>query len=354
MRYLRLLVLYTLGRWDECVSLARADAEVLPAAAGFTAGPALYVALARGDFAAVEEARALLEGHFDWMGTLIAGITLTDAAALRGDPEGAVERLRSTVAALTDDAGTLPDVTVRLAALALSAVADRAAGLRPAGDEAGLRRWTDTATELVELARTTAARGKHGMPQGPEGMAWLVRAEAEWTRAVSGPHAGAWAKAVAAFDYGDEYERARCRLRHAEALLAADDRDTASAEAAAARATAVRLGATPLLDRVDALIRRGRLKDPTAARTSATAGGAAPLTAREQDVLRLLALGRSNRQIGEALYITGKTASVHVSNILAKLGAASRTEAVAVAYREGLVAREETVGRLPAGHDSGD
>ncbi|MFE5921891.1 AAA family ATPase [Streptomyces sp. NPDC056468] len=337
MRYLRLLVLYTLGRWDECLGVAAADADVLPAAGGYTAGPALYVALARGDFAAVEQARALLAGHFDWMGTLIAGIALTDAAAWRGDVEAAVERMRSSVAALTDDAGTLPDATVRLAALALSAVGDRAAELRLAGDEAGLRRWADTATELVELARATAARGGDGRPQGPEGMAWLARAEAEWARTVSGPDVRAWAQAVAAFDYGDEYERARCRLRHAEALLAVDEREAAATEARAARETAARLGATLLLERVDALIRRGRLADTPADRSS-------PLTAREQDVLRLLALGRSNRQIGEELYITGKTASVHVSNILAKLGAASRTEAVAIAYREGLITREEAVG----------
>ncbi|MEV5315795.1 response regulator transcription factor, partial [Streptomyces sp. NPDC052610] len=67
------------------------------------------------------------------------------------------------------------------------------------------------------------------------------------------------------------------------------------------------------------------------------AAGASPLTVRERDVLGLLALGRSNRQIGEELFITGKTASVHVSNILAKLGAASRTEAVAIAHRRGLL-----------------
>ncbi|MEU8851403.1 AAA family ATPase [Streptomyces sp. NPDC048564] len=337
MRYLRLLVLYTLGRWDECVSVAAADAGVLPAAGGYTTGPALYVALARGDFAAVEAARALLAGPFDWMGTLIAGLALTDAAAWRGDADAAVERMRSSVAALTDDAGALPDATVRLAALALSAVGDRAAELRLTGDEPGLRRWADTATELVELARGTAARGGDVRPQGPEGMAWLARAEAEWARAVSGPDVRAWAKAVAAFDYGDEYERARCRVRHAEALLAADEREAAASEARAARETATRLGASLLLERVDALIRRGRLVDTSADRSS-------PLTAREQDVLRLLALGRSNRQIGEELYITGKTASVHVSNILAKLGAASRTEAVAIAYREGLITREEAVG----------
>ncbi|MFF6982947.1 AAA family ATPase [Streptomyces sp. NPDC008343] len=337
MRYLRLLVLYTLGRWDECVSVAAADAGVLPAAGGYTTGPALYVALARGDFAAVEAARALLAGPFDWMGTLIAGIALTDAAAWRGDADAAVERMRSSLAALTDDAGALPDATVRLAALALSAVGDRAAELRLTGDEPGLRRWADTATELVELARGAAARGGDVRPQGPEGMAWLARAEAEWARTVSGPDVGAWAKAVAAFDYGDEYERARCRVRHAEALLAADEREAAATEARAARETTTRLGATLLLERVDVLIRRGRLADTSADRSSL-------LTAREQDVLRLLALGRSNRQIGEELYITGKTASVHVSNILAKLGAASRTEAVAIAYREGLITREEAVG----------
>ncbi|MFE5813522.1 ATP-binding protein [Streptomyces sp. NPDC056479] len=337
MRYLQLLMLYTLGRWDECLTAAAADTEVLPAAGGYTAAPALYVALARGDFEAAERARVLLRGPFDWMGTLVAGIALTDAAALRGDAEAAVEQMRSTVAALTDDAGTLPDATVRLAALALSAVADLAAELRLTGDGTGARRWADTATELVELARTTAVRGGDGTPQGPEGMAWLARAEAEWARAVTGPDVHAWAKAVAAFDYGDDYERARCRLRHAEALLAAEDREAAAAEARAARETAARLGATPLLERVDALVRRGRLAETTADRSS-------PLTAREQDVLHLLALGRSNRQIGEELYITGKTASVHVSNILAKLGAASRTEAVAIAYREGLITREETVG----------
>ncbi|KUO15053.1 helix-turn-helix transcriptional regulator [Streptomyces dysideae] len=338
MRYLRLLVLYTLGRWDECVRAAAADAEVLPGAGGYWSGPALYVALARGDVSAADRARALLEGHFDWMGTLVAGIALTDAAALRGDAEAAVERMRATVAALTDDAGTHPDATVRLAALALSAVADRAAELRRAGDEAGVRHWADTAAELVELARATAVHGEDGTPQGPEGRAWLARAEAEWARAGSGPDAEAWAKAVGAFADGDEYERARCRLRYAEALLAAGRREEAAAEAGAARETAVRLGATPLLERTDALIRRGRLAD-----TADAAHRASPLTAREQDVLRLLARGRSNRQIGEELFITGKTASVHVSNILAKLSAASRTEAVAIAYREGLISPEPSV-----------
>ena len=63
------------------------------------------------------------------------------------------------------------------------------------------------------------------------------------------------------------------------------------------------------------------------------------LTPREREVLALVADGRTNRQIAEALFISAKTASVHVSNILAKLGVASRVEAAAVAHRLGLLAR---------------
>ena len=270
------------------------------------------------------------------MATLVAGIALTEAAVLRGEPQAAVERTRATVEALTDETGHRPDLSVRLAALALSAVADAAVDLRSGGGACD--HWKDTADELVELARETAVRGEDGTPQGPEGLAWLARAEAEWLRAVSGPDAAAWEKAVTAFGYGDVYERVRCRVRFVEALLAAERRAEAAAQAREAHAVAERLGAAPLLERLDGLVRRGRLADAP----SSDGERPSPLTPREQEVLRLLARGRSNRQIGEALFITGKTASVHVSNILAKLGASSRTEAVAIAYREGLIAPEPT------------
>lgn len=333
LRYLQSLILYTLGRWDECARAAAVDAERLPPAGGFAVGPALYVSLARGEEGATERARALLGGPFDWMATLVAGIVLADAAALRGDPEGAVASVRTTLAALSEGSGSgRPDIGVRLAALALSAVADAAVELRTNGDGAGALRWADIATELVEVARSTAAKGEDGSRQGPEGLAWFARAEAERLRARSGPDVAAWERAVAAFDYGDPYELARSERRLAEALLVADRREEAAERARAARDTAVRLGAVPLREELDTLIRRGRLADAPSAADRVPA-----LTARESDVLRLLARGRTNRQIGEELFITGKTASVHVSNILAKLGAAGRTEAVAIAYREGLV-----------------
>ncbi|MFC8568494.1 LuxR C-terminal-related transcriptional regulator [Streptomyces sp. NPDC057245] len=212
----------------------------------------------------------------------------------------------------------------------------RRGGLRRAGDGGGVARWTDTAAGLLEEARWSAGHGCDDVPQGAEGQAWLACAEAEWSRVrAAEPDPAPWERAVAAFAYGDSYERARCRLRLAEALLAADRREEAGAEADAVRREADRLGATVLRERLDDLVRRGRLGDP------ARGGpGAAVLTAREQDVLRLLALGRTNRRIGEELFISAKTASVHVSNILAKLNASSRTEAVAVAHRQGLVAPE--------------
>ncbi|MFG3232398.1 AAA family ATPase [Streptomyces antibioticus] len=336
MRYLHLVLLYTLGHWDECARTAVADLAVLPAAAGYRVGPALYVTLARGAAEeAVERARALTSGRFDWMATLVASIVLTDEAAGRGDAEEAVARFRSFVEVLTDDAGTPPDVTVRLAGLALAGVADAAVTARAGGDDAAVRRWSEVAGDLLETARKVALRGGSGPPQGPEGRAWLARAEAEAVRAATGPDPVAWERAVSAFGFGDVYELARCRARFAEALLAAGRREEAAAEARAARETAVRLGAVPLRESVDALIRRGRLGDAPAA---AAGDRTVALTARERDVLRLLALGRSNRQIGEELFISGKTASVHVSNILGKLSAASRTEALAIAYREGLLA----------------
>ncbi|KYK13923.1 MULTISPECIES: helix-turn-helix transcriptional regulator [Streptomyces] len=344
MRYLRLLVRYTLGPWEECLREAAEDEAGGPPAAGaHTVAPVLYVALARGDLGAADRARALLDGPFDWMVTLVAGIVLTDAAALRGDPEDAVRWARSTVARLTDDAGTPPAVTVRLAALALSAVADTVVGLRAAGDEAEAGRWTQAAAELLEQARRSARRGEDDRPQGPEGQAWLARAEAEWERLATGPDPAAWQRAVDGFAHGDVYERARCRLRLAEALLAAGRPQEAAREAGLAHREADRLGAAPLRERLDDLVRRARPAD--------TGDRATQLTAREQEVLRLLARGRSNRQIGEELFITAKTASVHVSNILAKLEAASRTEAVAVAYRQGLIAPETAGPGRPAARE---
>jgi DNA-binding CsgD family transcriptional regulator len=100
--------------------------------------------------------------------------------------------------------------------------------------------------------------------------------------------------------------------------------------AQAAHQTTLQLGAEPLQAALELLARRGRLDLDTGVPAER---GLAGLTPREVEVLRLLVEGRSNRQIAEQLFISGKTASMHVTNILAKLGVHSRLEAAPAAHR---------------------
>lgn len=336
MRYLRALTLYTLGRWDD----ALAAAGTAPSAFGHVAGAGLYVPLSRGEPGIAERAEALFSRRpFNWMGTLVGGTVLTDEAAMRGDARAAADWARRTCADLQEDSLPYPDVGIRLAALTLGAIADEAVGLRMTGDTEALAESARVADEFIELARITERNPKRHNRTGPEGAAWLLRAEAERGRAAGEVDVESWRKAVEAFDYGNVYEHARTQLRLAEALVAVGERDEAAEVAKSVRATAEHLGAVPLRDAVDALTRRARLGDTSPEPAGSPTGEAVgTLTGREREVLALLALGRSNRQIGEELFISAKTASVHVSNILAKVGAASRTEAVALAYRKGLIA----------------
>jgi DNA-binding NarL/FixJ family response regulator len=126
---------------------------------------------------------------------------------------------------------------------------------------------------------------------------------------------------------------ARRQWRLAEALAGAGDREQATAAARAAHATATRLGAAALQAALEALARRGRLDLGAGLPGQRSPAG---LTPREVEVLGLLVEGHSNRQIAEELFISAKTASVHVTNLLAKLGVHSRLEAAAVARRLGL------------------
>jgi len=170
---------------------------------------------------------------------------------------------------------------------------------------------------------------------GVDGRAWLARAEAELLRARGDNDPAAWAAVVTTFGPAFVYETARSRWRLAEALLEAGRRDEAQDEWRLAIETAERLGARPLLAALTALARRGRLSRDQE-RPGSQVNVLHGLTARESEVLRLLAAGRSNREIATELFIAPKTASVHVSNILGKLGAASRTEAAAIAHAAGL------------------
>jgi DNA-binding CsgD family transcriptional regulator len=146
----------------------------------------------------------------------------------------------------------------------------------------------------------------------------------------------AWADAAAAWSrLGDVYQAGSALLRQAECELADRRRAAAAATLRAAHQAAITARAMHLLRAVEATADRARL---TLGEERA-APNAAPfrLSAREAEVLTLLALGRTDRQIGQELFISHRTVERHVSNILAKLDARTRAELTAIAHRDGLV-----------------
>jgi DNA-binding NarL/FixJ family response regulator len=138
-------------------------------------------------------------------------------------------------------------------------------------------------------------------------------------------------------ELGRPFQAAYALLQEADAALAEDlPRARIADTLSRARATAARLGARPLLDRIETVARRARVR-ATPQEGAAVPDEVAGLTTRELDVLRLIAAGRTNPEIGKALYMSPKTASVHVSRILSKLDVKTRTEAAGVAHRLGLL-----------------
>lgn len=297
----------------------------------------LYAAVAREGADAADRAEAL-RPHWDSDGqvALISGGTLVDAMTWAGRYEEAVALAEEVAAHLGAAWSEFFLGRIWITALALAALADEAdaAGQGPVG---AVSERLARGDDLLAVARETARRGRpRGGRLGPEGRAWLQRAEAEHSRlraALTDEPAdpAVWEATVREFDFGYRYEVARSRFRWAQALRAAGDVPAAEVEAAEALGEATAMGAAPLAEAIHAWGRRARVPLPGSRRTTSV------LTEREEEVLTLVAQGLSNRQIGERLYISTKTVSVHVSNLLAKLGVSGRAEAVAVAHRRGLL-----------------
>ncbi|MGI3785576.1 MAG: helix-turn-helix transcriptional regulator, partial [Janthinobacterium lividum] len=329
------LISYQLGRWDEALVIARSDvdqAPSLPAAA--LAGVELLVRAGRGDRAgwpAVLE-RARPEWTAEGMVAMQSAAAAIDLHGDVGDLDGALGIHDAAVQTMTSVWRTpLFQGRIRLTALLLGQLAPLVAGLVP-----------ERRTALLELGDRLAAEaeaatelGRHGVP-GPEGQAWLHRVRAErlrlrWlsARPVDPDELrAAWLSSVESFEaYGHVFEAARSQARLAVALRSTGREAEAGRAAESSLAVARSLGARPLLDEVRSLV----------GRSGATGPGGDVLTPREAEVLALVAEGASNRDVGQRLFISTKTASVHVSNILAKLGARSRTEAVSLARRRGLL-----------------
>jgi len=143
-----------------------------------------------------------------------------------------------------------------------------------------------------------------------------------------------WDAAVAAWErLAQPFDLAAALLQAAEAAMAAGDRDGAAQRLRRAAELAGQLGARTLSEEITVLARSARLALGTGHDASIPAPLKLGLTAREFEVLRLVTAGRSNPEIAAELFISAKTASVHVSNILAKLGVSSRGEAAAAAHR---------------------
>ncbi len=166
--------------------------------------------------------------------------------------------------------------------------------------------------------------------------------EAELTRLRGTPDPQCWAAAVAAWERtGFPVPAAYCGWRQAEAVLASGgDRDNAAALFAAASSAAVELGAQPLAGRHRAVGAAGadrRRRECPGRAAGRSTDGDFGITAREFEVLELLARGWTNKQIAESLFISEKTARVHVSHLLTKLAVPTRGAAVDVAHRHGLL-----------------
>jgi DNA-binding CsgD family transcriptional regulator len=195
-------------------------------------------------------------------------------------------------------------------------------------------RIADRCAELTRIAADLPAPS-----QFPVLLAYRSLVTAEHARAVGPPGGDAWAAAADAWRaVGHPYHLSYALLRLAEACLAAGDRDNAAGALREAHAIADRLGAAPIAAGAGALARRARISltavpAPEREDEFARLG----LTGREREVLLLVAAGHTNREIAQALFISPKTAGVHVSNILAKLGVTGRVEAAAVAHRSGLI-----------------
>jgi DNA-binding CsgD family transcriptional regulator len=204
---------------------------------------------------------------------------------------------------------------------------------------AAVTRDVGLAERARDLLDRLQAQAEQLAAAGPLQQAHRLTFAAEAAEAASAGGAAS-AGALAAWDasarawesLGQPYSLARALVQAARAAMDRGNRDAAAERLTRAVPLAESLSGGPLWQQIESLARRARLSLPTMTPGGQPAG-IRGLTAREIEVLRLVAAGRSNRDIASELFISVKTASVHVSNILAKLGAVSRTEAAAIAHQ---------------------
>ena len=326
-RFFAAVTSYVRGRWDDALALGDIDPTIPTELSATLDAVALLVTAARGETPEPGEIERLRSEW--WRDVALAVHSGTAMIELQGNA-GDIEAATETHDALVDILAhrwhaTLTPGRLRMAALLISQYAAVAPRRSAAENIDAVERMAALAAEVDQVPVEWPTLGL-------EGRAWHDRVHAElmrlrWVTGVDPVSADdmeqRWRRVYESFDeLGEPYEKARSAARLAAVLKASGREAEATELTTEARAIARELGARPLLAELGS--RAG--PEPSAV-----------LTPREAEVLALVSAGRSNGEIAAQLFISTKTASVHVSNILAKLGAAGRTEAAAIARRRGLI-----------------
>ena len=326
-----------LGRWSEAeTTLARHMAyDTLPVGVLRVARAAAMLAARRGD---AEQATKLLA---DAIAQPTDGFHQTFLDTAVADVHLALGNWADAAAAAEHGWETRPRTTTlwsaRFAMLSAAAAVEQALDALASGQPVDVEQVVAHLRQRIDEVRTEAET-QHGGTIAPDTAAHLAHATASLTR-LTAPDPDAWAEAVQRWkDFGDQWWVAVATLREADAAASTGDTARAADALQAAYRTAIELGAAGLAAQAEAISRRTRLsvEAPTRVNIDHTSVERLGLTAREAEVLALVATGQTNRQIGEQLFVSEKTASVHVSNILRKLGVTSRVDAAAVAQRLGV------------------
>ncbi|WP_325156287.1 ATP-binding protein, partial [Actinophytocola sp.] len=262
LRIMQVTVRYVTGDWDGAQAAAEPPGHrVSSTVSARLAAAGAPLLVGRGQHA--EAGRLVTELRPMWSREVLIALTMgvvgAELAAWQGRPEqGVAAVLEALELARVHDMWLLAGI--RLGAVGVSAAADAAARAATRRDTAAQQTAREQGERLADLARGTA---EHGRPRtgelGPEGRAWLRRAEAEASRLTGSGDPVRWQAAVDGFGYGAVYEQAICRWRLGAALLGVEDRDRAAEELRGAHEVAVRLGARPLRDAVARLARRARI-----------------------------------------------------------------------------------------------
>jgi DNA-binding CsgD family transcriptional regulator len=331
---------FDLGRWADGVASITKGLDLDP---GGPAASSLHVASARlaiaqGRLDDAEAQLRLVAGDLpspaDARDQLLYAAAVLELEASRGR----LPSLRAAIDTLWSASGAPaiidPD-TCWATWAALRAEADAAASARARADSAASDEIETRAARVGGLLDRTSRIA----PDDSYLMAVVGLCRAEMRRLEGRSDPDVWsAQADRWEDMGRPAAASYGHYRTAEAIIGRrGDRSVSARHLRMAFDIAARLGAEPLREEIARLARNARIRvDQERGPESATAADPLGLTDREAEVIRLVAAGRSNQQIADELFITRKTASVHVSNILGKLGVANRVEAAAVAHRLGL------------------